>query len=119
MERLVARIDNIVPTDTPARLGWERVQRVKVPRFGNVDVDKLGVSIYAGSNGKYGPSDGMHRLARVLDVRGLCQIEFTLTTGHEGYMDDIMDLTARDGIDTLETFLRMCKQGNFLRNDTA
>ncbi len=119
MERIRTRIINIAPSDTPARMAWARVSKIPIPWWGDVDLDKLGISISAAKIKPYAPDDGMHRLARVLDVRGVCSVIFTLKTDYEEYMDSIITLTEQDHISSLQQFLQMCKEGNFLRNDTA
>ena len=119
MERITTAINNISASDTPARKAWERMSRLKVPKWGDVDLDELGVYIHSGRLYKYAPADGMHRLARILDLRGACQVVFTVYRGHEGYIDSLVTLTKEDGVENLEQFLQMCKAGHFLREDTA
>lgn len=119
MERLVQKIDTIMPTDRPARLAWQRMQRVGVSRFGTVDLDKLGIEVAVSTHGVHGPIDGMHRLARVLDKRGYCQVVFTPKTGYEDWIDYSLEQSRREGMYALQDFLVMCKSGNFPREDTG
>lgn len=123
MNKCEMSITDIPVTDTPARKAWDRVTKmIPGPLSIPVDLDKLGVHIIQGIQYPALIDEGMHRVARVFDVNGVCNVVFTLNDWGEGpaqLFEDYIDLCARDGVDSLATFVDMCRSGYFLREDTS
>ncbi len=116
-------IKDIPPTDTPARKAWARVNQKITSKYSvPVNLDNLGIGLIRGISHPALVDDGMHRLARVYDLHGLCKVEFTLKdwgSGSAQLFESYVLLCIRDGVPNLDTFLSMCKAGQFLREDTA
>ncbi len=123
-ERITTTINQISASDTPARKGWQRVSKLYPHRFTEIPVnlDLLGIKIERGIAHEFVPSDGMHRLAKVLQHNGVVSVTFSLSEvslGVSEYMDIIVNQTKRDGVDNLQVFLEMCLTERFIREDTA